>query len=426
MEDQGIKVQLLSFMSLAHFTHHIELYLFPAMIILISEDIPITYLEIGFLGTVPVLIMALTSPAIGLIASKHDYGFYTVLFGIFVFATANLVFGLANTPLDLFIGNLLLGIGCTTFHPVGLGVIANIFNSDYRGKALAINHASGVIGTAVSPIMSISLTVFIFKEWHLMFLILSFFCFLLVLFMLVWMFKQGFMKYYINFQRNESDKEYILEKENRKNPHQKVAFGWFITVIGIILIISSLRSGVYRSISYFTTTFMKDFYKVTSLQAGILTSIILTSGSITDVYGAVISDRSGTLARIKIVIISAIATILSIVILILVTLEEANIFIILLGYIVFACSFYLAGGTLQALQGEFISSKQRTFFYSIVFSLGLVISSISPTIIGGLLDFFNSPVEPLIFLSGLMGLSFIFAIILFFQLKNGSRLAQSL
>lgn len=422
MEDQRIKVQLLSFMSLAHFIHHVELYLFPAMIILISEDIQISYLEIGFLGTVPVLIMALTSPIIGLIASKRDYGFYIVLFGIFIFACSNFVFGLANTTLDLFIGNLLLGVGCTTFHPVGLGVIANIFNSDYRGKALAINHASGVIGTAISPIMSISLTVFIFREWYLMFHILSFFCFLLVFFMLTWMFKQGFMKYYIDFRQNEIVNETRLMNENLKNPRKKVPFGWFIIVITFILTISSLRSGVYRSISYFTTTFMKDFYKVTSLQAGILTSVILTSGSITDVYGAVISDRSGILARIKIVIISGITTILSIFILILVTLEEATIFIILLGFILFAASFYLAGGTLQALQGEIISSKQRTFFYSIVFSLGLVISSISPTIIGGLLDFFNSPVEPLLFLSGLMGLSLVFALLLFLQMKKGSGL----
>ena len=92
--------------------------------------------------------------------------------------------------------------------------------------------------------------------------------------------------------------------------------------------------------------------------------------------------------------------------LIAITIGFPEWLLVVFGFSLFAIGFYLAGGTLQALQADLVPASDRTFFYSIVFSLGLVVSSISPTIFGALLDMFQSPVGGLLFMLILMIISF--------------------
>ncbi len=75
----NIRHQLLGFMSISHFIHHVLLYAFPALLILIIDDIPLNYLEMGILGSLPSLIMAFTSPLIGYLGKKPVTGFFIVL-----------------------------------------------------------------------------------------------------------------------------------------------------------------------------------------------------------------------------------------------------------------------------------------------------------------------------------------------------------
>jgi MFS family permease len=387
----GIKIQLLSFMSIAHFIHHVQLYAFPALLILISQDISLNYLQMGVLGSVPVLIMAITSPFIGYLGKNIRTGFSTILLGIFLFSLSSIMISISNNFIDLFLGNIILGLGCTTYHPIGLGVAANSFSGENRGKAMAVNHAAGVIGTAVAPLGTIGLSVFIFG-WKYTFFLLGIGCFILLLFMTGWAVIQKLSQSYIilvadfnqkiNKEIDEIDSSKIHQKHKR----------WILITLGILIMVSAFRGGVYRLISYFTVTLLRDFYSVESFEAGFLTSVILLLGSLSDVYGAYISDKSGAYGRVKMIIVSASGTSLAIIILMYLTVNFSVIWAILLGFSFFAISFYLAGGTLQALMSDLVPQESRTFFYSIVFSLGLVVSSISPTIFGALLDIFGSAI----------------------------------
>ena len=74
---------------------------------------------------------------------------------------------------------------------------------------------------------------------------------------------------------------------------------WIIITLGILLTISALRGGVYRLISFFTVTLLRDFYNVGNFEAGVWTSVILLLGSGTDVYGAYTSDKSGAFGRVS-------------------------------------------------------------------------------------------------------------------------------
>ncbi|MFX0211888.1 MAG: MFS transporter [Candidatus Hodarchaeota archaeon] len=406
----SVRLHLLSFMSFAHFIHHVELYAFPAMLILISQEISMTYLEMGILGSFPILIMAITSPLVGYLGKNARLGFVIVLLGIFLFTLSSFIISFSVDFYYLLIGNVLLGLGCTTFHPVGLGVAANAFRGENRGKAMAINHAAGVIGTALAPLGTLGLAIFILGDWRQTFSLLGFGCFGLLIFMVIWVVTQKLIPRYSSLIQNNND---FKVQENLIYNSSRLEFrNWILVTLGIIIILSALRGGVYRLISYFTVTLLRDFYGVNSFEAGVMTSFILLLGSGSDIYGAYISDKSGSYGRVKIILISAVGTSLAILSLILLTENFPEIWAILLGFSFFAICFYLAGGTLQALMSDFVPQESRTFFYSIVFSLGLVVSSTSPTIFGALLDLFQSPVAGFAFMLLLISCSF-FVTILF-------------
>ncbi len=405
----SVRLQLLSFMSLAHFIHHVELYAFPAMLILISQEISMSYLEMGILGSLPILIMAITSPLVGYLGKNARLGFIIVLLGIFLFALSSFMIAVSTDFFQLLLGNVLLGLGCTTFHPVGLGVAANSFTGQNRGKAMAVNHAAGVIGTALAPLGTLGLAVFVLSDdWRQVFSLFGLGCLVFLILMISWVVLKKLIPQYLSLiQKNN-----LKVQENLANNISRSDFkNWILITLGILLIISSLRGGVYRLISYFTVTLLRDFYGVGYFEAGVMTSFILLLGSGTDVYGAYISDKSGSYGRVRIILVSAVGTSIAILSLILLTENFPEIWAILLGFSFFAICFYLAGGTLQAVMSDIVPQEYRTFFYSIVFSLGLVVSSISPTIFGALLDLFQSPIGGFVFMFLLIFCSFLVTIL---------------
>ncbi len=408
--DQNIRYQLLTFMSISHFIHHVLLYAFPALLILIIDDIPLNYLEMGLLGSLPSFLMAVTSPLIGYLSRSAKNGFFIVLLGILLFSLSSFIIAMANDFIGLFIGNFILGLGCTTYHPVGLGVCANSYPEYNRGKAMAINHAAGVIGTALSPVGTLTLAIFIFT-WKSTFIFLSALCLVFLVLLSGWILFQNLIRRYESLLVSTEVTKAYEETNNYTSIWSSPHKNWILTSLAIIIIISALRGGVYRSISYFTTTLLKNFYNVEAFFAGVLTSIILLLGSLSDIYGAIKSDLKGPRGRVKIILLSAILSSIAILGLIIITLEFSFLILVLIGFSLFAIGFYLAGGTLQALQADLVPAKERTIFYSLVFSLGLIISSISPTIFGALLDLFNSPIGGLLFMFCLMGISFFITLI---------------
>ncbi|MHA1910244.1 MAG: MFS transporter [Candidatus Kariarchaeaceae archaeon] len=410
---------ILSFMSLGHFIHHVVLYSFPALLIMISQDIELSNLEKGFLGTAPILIMAIFSPILGYMAKNAHVGSYSVTLGVVFFSISTYLIAESDTYLDLIIGNLFLGFGAATYHQVGLGMISNSFSEDKKGKALAINHIFGVAGTAISPITTLWLTIKVLDNWRITFRWISYVSLVLAVIMFFWQFRSRMVYHYLD-ELETSVMGYSVENgfTSTNSLKERDHLKWLVISLFLILLITAFRSGVYRCFSYFTVTLLKDYYDLSSIEAGLWTSMVLLAGTTTDFGGAALSDNSGTFGRLKIVIASAIATSFAIVTVIVVTLYFNTMGAIIFAFILFSVSFYLAGGTLQALMSEFVPPKYRTFFYSIVFSLGLVVSSFSPTIFGWLLDLTNSPVAGFLFLLGLILSSLLFTIILWRRLKH--------
>ncbi|MCG3219646.1 MAG: MFS transporter, partial [Candidatus Heimdallarchaeota archaeon] len=366
--------------------------------------------------------MAIFSPFLGYFSRNAHVGAYFVSLGVVFFAVSTYLIASSNTFFDLIIGNFILGLGAATYHPIGLGMISNSFSEEKKGKALAINHIFGVAGTAISPISTLWLSIMILDDWRITFRWISYISLSLAIIMFFWQIKSRMVHRYIeeiesNIKVFSAENGFTSTNSLKDKEYRK----WLIVTLALLLFISAFRGGVYRCFSYFTVTLLKDYYDLSSIDAGLWTSMVLLIGTTTDFGGAAVSDNYGTFGRMKIVIASAVATALAIVNVIVITLYFNTMGTIIFAFILFSVSFYLAGGTLQALMSEFVPPKYRTFFYSIVFSLGLVVSSLSPTIFGWLLDLTNSPVGGFLFLLGLILTSLLFTIILWRRLKNVKR-----
>ncbi len=420
------RIQLLAYMVLGHFVHHINLYAFPALIIFISRDLNLSYLEMGLLGTAPVLIMAVTSPLVGHAGKNATWGFWLVISGIMAFAIASSMFTISTSFWELFIGNLILGLGATTYHPIGLGVSANSFPTERRSISMSINHAAGVLGTAVSPILVLGATIFFFDSWRETYIFLAIINLVVVILLVAWLL----------IEKLDLEYRHILESEHEKNidkindlvrnkglnttrDNANEFKNWLVMILALVILLSMFRGGIYRSFSYFIVALFRDFYGFTPLDAGLVTSFILLIGSISDIYGATESDKRGTIGRIKLISISSFLTSIVILAVAWITTKFSEWWIIFISFSIFAIVFYLAGGTLQALMSDVVPPKHRTFFYSIIFSVGLIISSVSPTIFGWLLDLFQDPSGALVFIALLGMTSFGISLLVFKKLKEG-------
>ena len=139
--------------------------------------------------------------------------------------------------------------------------------------------------------------------------------------MLFWLILQKLVLNYLKIVENSNqglkNETTLIRKSNSGLELKK----WIIVTLGILLTISALRGGVYRLISFFTVTLLRDFYNVGNFEAGVWTSVILLLGSGTDVYGAYTSDKSGAFGRVRVILISALGTGASILVLIFLTMN---------------------------------------------------------------------------------------------------------
>ena len=150
MTDQNFHRQILFGTTVGHFVYHVFQYVLPSLIIVIQDDIILTYSEYGILVTLPMIILIILSPTVGLYG-KSRYGYILIPLGLIFYAISMLITSFADSFFTLLLGQIVLGIAGAQHHPIALGLISNYREKD-RGRALSIHMALGLAGNAISPI----------------------------------------------------------------------------------------------------------------------------------------------------------------------------------------------------------------------------------------------------------------------------------
>ncbi|MCG3219639.1 MAG: MFS transporter, partial [Candidatus Heimdallarchaeota archaeon] len=278
-----------------HLWHHILYYILPALFVVIRDDsedsISLSYLEMGTIGSILVIMGIFGSFLVGNLADRfRRYRNEMMLVGVVVIAFHLLLVYYAENIWWLYAAAFLASFGAIVYHPNGLAIIGETFNEDEKGFAYSINLAVGIIGTAVAPFLSIRIANEIgWRETSLLFFWLVMVGIIITYIGLKWV-ESNYEFKYMNSEKTisqEADQDKTTKPKTKpksknglngslsKLKNQLLPSRELITMtILFLLAISAVRAGLFRIFSTFITVIFKDRYNVSEIDAGYISSLV--------------------------------------------------------------------------------------------------------------------------------------------------------
>jgi NNP family putative nitrate transporter len=362
--------------STIHFLNHITLYAFPSIVIFIREDISLSYSEIGVIAAIPTLLMVLLTPLTGRTRTGRES--WVILSGLFVMGFSIALMGNAQTIFDLMLVSAILGIGGAAYHPPGFSMVS-IFYEEKKAEALSLNQGAGVVGTALAPFFLIgSASLLGWRETLMLCGGLTILTILPTAVLLVGVSEA------LRLLNSKGSKSEIQPDGSSLARSGSLLIAALSLPLIVALFLSACRSTVFRTVSFFTVTLMKDFYGLSKSESGIVSSIILLMGALSSFLGGRISDRIEN-GRMKVLIVSAMGMVLFSILLAVLGQDVTGIVGIAI-YALFVCFYFFAAANFSALLAEMVPMHLRTVAFGLNFSLGQLAGALAPIIFGYLLD----------------------------------------
>lgn len=139
--------------SLAHAVNHIYILLLPPLIPLIKWEFGLTYFEVGLLSASFILTNAMLQFPMGMMADRYNRKIMAVL-GLVAASVATLLTASSQVFIHLVIFQAMVGIGASTYHPVGDSLISEVYPRRVRGRAMGIHLGVANLGSFITPIVA--------------------------------------------------------------------------------------------------------------------------------------------------------------------------------------------------------------------------------------------------------------------------------
>ena len=137
-------------LSVAHGVNEFYSVALPPILPLLVADFGVTYAEAGVLVTAYYVVYSIFQLPAGRLADR--FGQRRLLAGGMVVLSAGILV-LAGAPdfRMLLVGEVIAGVGGSTYHPAGMSLISDIESGDTEGSAMGVHGLGGVAGTALAP-----------------------------------------------------------------------------------------------------------------------------------------------------------------------------------------------------------------------------------------------------------------------------------
>lgn len=137
-------------LSVAHGVNEFYSVALPPILPLLVSDFGVTYGQAGVLVTVFFTVYSIFQLPAGRLADR--FGQRLLLAGGMVLLSAGiLIVAYAPDFQTLLIGEVIAGVGGSTYHPAGMSLISDIETGDTEGTAMGVHGLGGVAGTALAP-----------------------------------------------------------------------------------------------------------------------------------------------------------------------------------------------------------------------------------------------------------------------------------
>jgi len=356
------------------------MFTLPTLVLFFREDFGISYTDTGVLWTSLIVIMTILSIGVGFFSDRHRGKRYPLMFaGLVVMALGWALLPFSADKIQIQMYFILIGIGASTFHPPAMAIITEMFEDD-KGKALSINMAVGMGGTAVSPLIFAGLAILV-GGWKNVAFTISIGGVLLLLATFLLSLQSGMFSR-TNWQITIENGEKTTSSSNEKMGHSYDISFIFVPLVLIPLLFISVRSSFFRTASVFTSLLYKDYLSLTKNEATVATAIVLGVASMFTLVGGNLSDRTKPRNAI---IISGSGSMLASIALVYAT-DYSNLISFSSIYFLLLAFYYIGSPASSALLADRVNKEQRGKLFGALFSIGQVLSLASPLVFGFIKD----------------------------------------
>ncbi len=166
--------KIIAYINIAHFMDHYAMLIFAAAVIVIAPTFNMSYAELLPYATPGFIAFGAGSLLTGWLGDKWSR---RNMLAIFFFGMGLALMGVSmiQTPFQLGIMLLLIGIMASIYHPVGTAMLAS--NAEKLGREMGINGVCGNVGVASSALVTGVINQYF--GWRISFLIPAIICFVL-------------------------------------------------------------------------------------------------------------------------------------------------------------------------------------------------------------------------------------------------------
>lgn len=151
METRGSKRLCITYAAVGHAVMHILTALYLTLVVGLERIWNMPYEELLALWTVGALLIGLGAPLAGYLADKWDEAKMMVAFYI-ITGFGCILAGASSDTSALWKGLIVLGVGASIYHPVGLSWIVRV--ADNPGQAIGITGLLGTVGIALASALA--------------------------------------------------------------------------------------------------------------------------------------------------------------------------------------------------------------------------------------------------------------------------------
>jgi predicted MFS family arabinose efflux permease len=128
--------------------NYADRFVLAAVLPLIISGLGISQAQAGVLGSIFIFVYSIVSPAIGWLGDRHPR-LRLAAVGVVIWSAATFGSGLASTFAMLLLARALVGVGEASYSVVTPSLIADLYPSERRGRALAIFYSALAVGPAI-------------------------------------------------------------------------------------------------------------------------------------------------------------------------------------------------------------------------------------------------------------------------------------
>lgn len=354
---------------MAHFLNHVYTGALSPFLPLIQLDLSLNYTQVGVITSAVVIAMTISHFVVGYLGDKGTrWRDMFISSSILMSAISMILVSYSDSFLVLALFQFVLGVGASGYHPSVFPALAERFPQRNLAKATGIQAMGGLIGMALIPFLGVTLLIWL-GGWRLSLIALG------VMGILVFIPFLILMRYSQSSYTGSS-----IDKEDECEGVDGWTKGYWL---GLILM--GLRGMSFRCTSLLMPLYLEATYPVDLVQAGYLTTIMLTAGLVGEMIAAWLSDKLNK--RVVFLVFSTGAATPALLLL----NYSLNISYLIVMLIIIGFFFYLGVPANTAYLTEVSPRESRGLAFGLLFSVGALPGAISPIIFGWIGDLWGLP-----------------------------------